>query len=826
MFLKYYDTRQIIRENLHFSKRLIRNSIQGLLVSVVFIGLLIGIDYLSREVTRTLCNSYNNFLNSIADFFYNVNDIIGIKFLDYFKDVIVIVAGVIGVILGLFFTTFLNIITAKYSNINSVITRQLLEQKTINRYFKLLAIIVASAIIFQFLLIIGYSPTFLSAFIFTIFVIIAIIAFISFGKSSLIYFNAGALALDLITENVNILYRAHKNKKTLQKLDERKQVLPKIRRNIYKIKTIVEESSKPSMTNTALDSISSELLRFSIDYNSFKHTIPSNNNWHLQIQKNKKWDEASTTDYLINNKSGPFLFPKTVDDINNIEKLIIETQFFIFNNSKEIDEKIQLLQEQYKYLQVIAFQSDIEIFEEFFTELEAFILSQISKSNEINFEKRIQFVSLYITLFVQYLVGFNHNFQRIITNDKLRKLAKNIHNFKDTDSIMHMPYSVRIWIDNYQEKLINEKQNEGRIITPLFYTEYELAYQIQNIFKLHFEKISQFIFNKIPQITEKLKESKLLIEALELNSESLELYQKIEDFSGIIENAVIQINELNLSKEPNFEFNERNELLENNNKFKERIVKEMWNLGTAGYSIESKVLPDIYGNFYQFISADILNKILKAPPQGLEEYLPKFFTYNVLYIESLRQKIDVKRFEFTASKLFPLIVDLFEISSISIIIWKAFNLKIVEKSFFNYWDGVFGGDNEKEKGFWQILYPIYKYFNQGMLGMATPSYVKEHNRKMALANFLKNSSLVKLKSGDGGTIPSFIQYYVTENNDLYFKEIVRRLSVDGIGGLTSDNISEVFIEYFLRTRISLKELNIEETTYGTNLQRNMGRDYS
>ena len=264
--MKYYDTRQIIHENFHFSKRLIRNSIQGLLVSVVFIGLLIGIDYLSREITSSLCSSNNNLLNSIADFFYKINDIIGIKFLDYFKDVIVIVAGVIGVILGLFFTTFLNIITAKYSNINSVITSQLLEQKTINRYFKLLAILVASAIIFQFLLIIGYSPTFISAFIFTICVILAIIAFISFGKSSLIYFNAGALALDLISDNINILYRANKNKKTLKKLDERKQILPKIRRNIYKIKKIVEESSKPSLANTALDSISSELLRFSIDY--------------------------------------------------------------------------------------------------------------------------------------------------------------------------------------------------------------------------------------------------------------------------------------------------------------------------------------------------------------------------------------------------------------------------------------------------------------------------------------------------------------------------------------------------------------------------------
>jgi len=825
LLLKYFDTNQAIRENFHFFKIFVKNSTQGLLISIVFIGVLIGFDFLSREITTSLCNSNNNFFNAIADFIYNINNVIGIKFLDYFKDVIVIVAGVIGVILGLFFTTFLNIITAKYSNINSVITTLLLEQKTINRYFKLLSVLVASAIIFQFLLIIGYYPTVISASLFSLSVILAIIAFIFYGKSSLIYFNAGALAFDLIAANNNTLYRAHKNKKTFKTLNERKHVLPKIKRNINKIKIIVDESSKPTMANTALDSISAELLTFSIYYNSYKHTIPSNNNWHLQIQKNKKWDEANTSDYLMNNKSGPFLFPKTVDDINSIEKLIIETQFFIFNKSDVIDEKIQLLQEQYKYLQVIAYQSDIELFEEFFNELETFILSQVLNTANINFEKRIQFVSLYITLFVQYLVGINYNFQRIIKIDKLRKLARNVHNFKDTDSVMNLPYSIRIWIDDYQEKLLNEKHFERKIITPLFYTEYELAYQIQNIFKSHFEKISLFIFNQIPKISKKLKESKMLIEALELNSESLELYQKIEDFSGVIENTIIQINQLNLSQEPKFDFNERKELLNQNEVFREKIAKEMWDLGTASYLIESKILPDIFGNFYQFISSDILKKILIDKPSELPEYLPKFLTYNVLYIESLRKKIDIKRFEFTASKIFPLIVDLFEISSISIIIWKAFNLTEVEKSFYYYWDNMFGGDNEKEKGFWQMLYPIYKYFNQSMLGMSTPSYIKEHNRKSALADFLKNSSLVSLKNGNGDTIPSFIQYYDTENNDLYFKEVVRRLSVDGIGGLTSDNISEVFIEYYLRTRMSLKELNIEETRYGTNLQRNLGRDY-
>jgi hypothetical protein len=88
---------------------------------------------------------------------------------------------------------------------------------------------------------------------------------------------------------------------------------------------------------------------------------------------------------------------------------------------------------------------------------------------------------------------------------------------------------------------------------------------------------------------------------------------------------------------------------------------------------------------------------------------------------------------------------------------------------------------------------------------------------------LKESDLVRLEEVKGG-FRSFMQHYVTDIEDIYFKDIIRRLSVDGFSGLRSDDLSDVFIEYYLRTRIALKELNIKETRYGSNLKRYMERD--
>ncbi|MEX0980662.1 MAG: hypothetical protein WDZ47_01110 [Bacteroidales bacterium] len=818
--LAYYDMKNAASESFSFLRSLFNASKQGIIISVIFIGILIGFDFVARRITELLSFSTNNRLNSISDFIYRINDLIGIKFLDYFKDVIVIVAGVLGVIFGLFFTSFLNIITTKYSNINSTITYQLLNQKVINRYFKLLAILVSSAVFFQFLLVIGYSPTFISAIIFTSSVIIALLSFIHFGRYSLIYFNAGNLVFDLINDSSKILNRVYRNKKYFISTSDGEQVIAQILRNTKKIELIVEESTKPQLTNTALDSISKELVSFANYYNSFKHTLPSNKNWHPKIQKHKSWDTASSIEYEMFSRTGSTLLPESVDDYYRIEKEIISIQFKIFKQVESTDEIIQLINNQYKYLQTISFQCELELFDFFFDLLEQLIKKKLKapegKENLVN----LKLISLYANLLIHYTVGFNHNLEIIVTETQLRKLAEAIHNRDSTDAIMQFPYPIRIWSDKYQVKLINEKFNEKKVLTPLFYTEYELAFQFQHLLKTFFFEASDNLYKRIITFSKYLKSLKLNLETLEFLIESLDVYNKVNFFSGTIENKIKkEINELNLQNEEQFSFEDREKLLERNEAFRNKVLKDIWQVGWSSYTVENKALPDIYGNFYQLICSDILDKSFENA-KALIDLLPQFFTYNLLYIESLRIRIDSKRFEVTSSKLYPIIVDLFEISTITILLFKSQNNNALEKCFFAFWDTAFKEKNS-EIQFWGMILPVYTYFSQPILGLSTPSYVREQQRKNRLEDYLKKSEFVRLDDIEGPH-KSYRQRYVTDVDDFYLKEIVRSISIDGFGGLRSDDLSEVFIEYFLRTRIALKELDIKETRYGSNLSRNMG----
>jgi hypothetical protein len=821
--LTYYDKRVNASENLEFLKRLLNSSKQGLLISFCFIGVLIGLDFGIRQIAKFLCNSTINFLNSFADILYKINDVIGIKFLDYFKDVIVIVAGILGVILGLFFTTFLNIVTSKYANINSVITYQLLEQKVINRYFKLLAILVSSAIIFQFLLVIGYKPTFISSSLFTIAIIISLLAFIFFGKYSLRYFNAGHLVSDLINSCYQTLNRAHKNKKYFNANQNGKQTLKKIISDIKKVKLIIEESTKPQLINTALDSISEELLSFAILYNSCKHTFPSDKNWHPTTQKYKSWDEASSSDYEMFNNVGATPSYKTVSDYLYIEKQLINIQFHIFKNLADSNTKAQLVYKQYKYLHIISFQCEVELFDIFFNHLEEYIKENLQKADANMIENNLQFISLYAYLLIQYLVGFNYNFERLITEQRLRKLAQAIHNLSDTDSIMQFPYTIRVWADQYQQKLLNENFFERKIQTPLFYTEFELAYQFQLLFKSSFEQISTNLHKRIITFLKYLKTSKLELELLEFLSATLDVYNKIEFFSGIIENKIIkEIDTLNLEKEEKFAFPEREGLLEKNQKTRKIAIDEIWQAGKSGYAITSKNLPDIYGNFYQLICNDIMDKAFENNAIELEKYLSQFYKYNLLYIGNLREKIDRKRIIPTTAKLFPVIVDLFEISSIAIIMFKAYNNKKLENAFNKFWDNVFDGDVQREKEFWSNVLPIYEYFKQPLVSLSTPSYVKEYKREERLVKFLQESNLVRLEDIKENFLP-FMQHYVTDIEDIYFKVVVDNLSPHQYRDLNID-LPEIFFEYFLRNRTTLQDLNIKETEYGKKLRRYLDED--
>jgi len=69
--VKYYDRKNLIKEDIRFLTSLFNSSKQGLLISILLIAFLIGLDFGARKIAYCLCSSNNNTLNLIADLIYN-----------------------------------------------------------------------------------------------------------------------------------------------------------------------------------------------------------------------------------------------------------------------------------------------------------------------------------------------------------------------------------------------------------------------------------------------------------------------------------------------------------------------------------------------------------------------------------------------------------------------------------------------------------------------------------------------------------------------------------------------------------------------------------
>lgn len=360
--LRWFDIKVALRENAYFGKGIFVSGLKGLGFSLVLLALLILSDSLARWIAAYLDSLPNDSIGcKVPQFFVSMNGAIGIKNISFLTTAVSISVGVLGVLLGLTYTTFMTIVATKYSNVSSVISIRLLEQKSVNKYFSFLSTLTSLAFLFALTLSLGYPPTLVSCSIFSILIIAALATFAGYGKFSLIYFDMRYIVKDLISENKRILTKIWKNKKQIEALKIGRSFLQRIAHNIDESRIIISESTTGDIRNTSLDSISNYLLDFAIFYNSFKHIIPSNTSWHIQIHRNKSWENTEhwSLDNLID--IGVNTPPETIESFSYIENQIIDAQFELFKYFVTRKDNINVIVEQWKYLQIIAIQCDFEI---------------------------------------------------------------------------------------------------------------------------------------------------------------------------------------------------------------------------------------------------------------------------------------------------------------------------------------------------------------------------------------------------------------------------------------------------------------------------------
>lgn len=818
--LTAYDKSIEFNDAKAFFNLMLQQSKKILIYSIGFVLTLILIDSIARFLLEQLKSSYFEPFNQIHLLIKILNEKFGLKFLDFFKDVIVISAGVLGVIFGLFYTSFLNIITTKYANMHYSISLKMIEQKTIKRYFSLLAIMVISSLLFQLTLVFGFNPTLISAGIFTFSVILCISSFIYFGRLSMIFFNESVLVSEIINEAYKILNRTYKNRKIFYAKNSN-HALASIKSKLELIKLIIEESSLTNFRNTSLDEMSKNLLDFSLFYYRLKQTFPSNKKWHVQIYRHKTWEEATSSEYQIFNNSSRSLFPETIEDFNHIDELIIKNQFMLFRLIKDDNTKWKVLNDQSKFVQTFSYQMDIDLFNLYFEKFCSYLKDNLiaDKDEDVVFHN-LQLVTSFDNLLINYFIGLNHNSTNLINSKNLKDLSLKIHSFQNFENVTSIPYKLRIWIDDHQVRLAHEKDLMGKIITPLSYTNNLLNLKFAEIAIEHLNLLIDKSISIINDIKSFLLKDKIyeieclsfLIDNLDIENKSKHAIEIILDKTSILKEKEIFV-EFDKKK---FKTDDLQNKIEN---FNNKLIKSIWEIGYVSADVEIKNFPDIFGTVYNILVNDIIKIARENSPDELYVYTKSFIRYNFIYIKKLDIKLNAENVEFIGAKIYPLVIDLFETWSITFYVLRAQNRNDLINKLIIYWDDFFTGLKINESVHWRKILAIYDYFKNSLLVFGNSSYIQEFKRKREFEKLMKDKNFIKIRIVEHHHFPSK-EFY--SNIDDYYLEAIAKGFDDNLG--FRGDLDQFFVEYFLRTRISLKEVNIKETQYGKTVKRIVGRD--
>ena len=801
------DIKSTMSENLSFTKVVLYGGGSIVLYAIFFVVFLLLLDWLNIVTTTASLRSDFSVIRSIAQAGVQFNDIVGVKCIDYFKDILVMVAGVLGVILGLLFTTTISIIATKYSNISTAISSLVLEQYVMNRYFKLLAIMTVASIIFLFVIITGYSPTFISVLIYTLATVFSVAAFIRFGQFSISYFDASRIVSDLISHNVKAMNRLIDNNMRIINNEEYfKSIVQKSNNNIDKIAVIVKESKTSQMSNTSFDEVSERLNDFAISYSRIKYLIPSLDGWHPKLYKHRRWSEISSNDEFYNayKCNGLSLPHDKLSDYLSVEKRVVDTQFSILEQMPLTEKCLFQIQELGKYLQILAFQCDIELFRYFFDKLECMIkfrFKEIGSNTETH-----QLSGLYIGLQIEYMIGAYHNIKSLINTERLQKLAHSIHDNVCTEC--SLPYFVRVWQDNYVKTLRNERKIEGCVKTPLFFTEYKLSSIINERLKEYAIKIADEVYERHNKFNRYLKSVNRDTEAILSCYSALNIYVKVNVLIEQFRSVLNDINSLNYKDSKEYEFDSVLEIKNNNDKFRAQLLDELWDNGIKSIEINDCNLHDIIGDIYHTLNEDITNLAFNDRDK-FAFLLRKYSLYTISYMQRVRTELKDASVEYLATKLYPLIVDLFEINSIAIILFRLHEDKELEKSFWSFWDDLFTEQIEAAIFLCTSSIAMYEYSSKVY---SIYSHISIQ-RQQLLTDYILKSDEIEHKHERNSWVHE-TSYTLKRGDDIYLDPLIN--NIRDVFGLAK--LSDVFIEYYLRTNILLKSNPPKLTQYGQRLK--------
>ena len=622
---KYYRLRNCINKKLYFFKNkhyqrivketfnkkknkdkfnILRNFIKNLKDSVIVLLLIFIIEIMLKLIIQNINWKIINILKEHL----TINQ-------DMFSQFIICGIGVAGVFLALYYSNIATIYSSEYTNTISRIRKLFEYEISQNANLKKINTYIIQAVLILFSMMVGFPIWYVFVLYMIIKTIDIIITFIMNGNTIYEFSNIYNVLLnrkkqlvfhiDSVTEKGYLYndfnFQNFHGKQALSILEDMMIV------NNY----ILEEkdlNKKDSILEFAQKNMS--ILGY---YLCSKNRILYNSLWFQEKMEHKKWYSADFTEKGVALNTGTELQPTNIIDIDwfeiNILKINEQAIIFLLNNGciKEITNYIKAIGDIIPYW--IKF-GNIDLFYEHIKKIIITIKNNSMDNNKDN-DDILTLLEMICNVFIHYVLCVREFIEEINLNE-CESFIKNNYKFNGNkiQQTNNKVYNNAEFYSIYKA-LKNEKEIEGKIITPNWYLK-------QRVAKLYIVEINKLlkIVEKIYDINlklgmELLENSKYTYSATFIINEN-ELYNKVH---LIPETCCSIFNELmNNDIEKDYKLPDIciKNLMQNIKRQHSETVPELWEKSCEVWGIKSKnnerdVFGFCYNNLCEYIFQNIID---------------------------------------------------------------------------------------------------------------------------------------------------------------------------------------------------------------------------
>lgn len=617
-------------------------------------------------------------------------------------------AQVAGTFLALYFAAVSVIVSTVYTRVQGDVRSILLQDKFSNAYVNLVAMLGASSTILLAALALKRQPSSLNLILVALLGIAAIFSFVKLGERIFYFFDptrlVGELSSDLVHWMRGATPRGYRwRDAAFQSLyqHEAERVLETYR-NIVFLANREEHLRSKAMVGLANDAF--KLLRY---YARQKSNIPSDSQWFRRTHEHQNWFNASGTDLYTALNTGTGLRSEIVPDLMWVETTIEETVVFMLEglfSRRDLQSAYSFSQDAHLTLgdlsQTFAVDESLHLFRKLAPPLRrqahtAELQDITTEESLLKLNYALGLTDIYGLGFTMILLGLSRALETV-TAESLRKTVEGLK-WDDPRSLYStgLPRTVVRQLEKIASQLGFELAVEGRLITPLWYREQNLARAFVQFIDKSCKDLLDELERSVADEAESLVKEKRSVFVAQLIERGLEACHKFAYHFYTAKHCYESLAELQKVKDdfpwPEIKWKEHYDRIDT---VRERLLTALSEIIPDLVKLpKTKNFPDYFGYAYSVISHECYIALAKGNEEKFNELFPVFFACAWEAFQQLNSSTQFDDPEIAFSYAAQPVGDLIDLSGYAYIFTELDNKNFRER-VENVWNTHFEGVND------------------------------------------------------------------------------------------------------------------------------------